>query len=433
MLPTEVIKSKRAAKPLSKDEISFFIDGYTKGDIPDYQMASLLMAIFLNGMNSEELVYLTQSMIGSGVQLNFENLFPVDKHSTGGVGDKTSLILAPIVAALEIPVPMMSGRGLGHTGGTLDKLESIPGFNVNLDLDSFCQQVKKHNLSFIGQTENICPADKKIYALRDVTGTVESLPLICASIMSKKIAEGIKGLVLDVKVGSGAFMKSIEDARELAQGLKSLAEGNDLVFNYVISNMNQPLGRFIGNALEVGECISILKRENFQNRPYTDFADTENLSIELSARMISIALKIEISEAKNRAQKILDSGQAYEKFEQICKIQGGDLGQLPMPSNQIDVLAIDQGYFSEIDGEGVGLAGISLRAGRKVISDQINPVTGIEVHKRIGDPVSKGEPIFTIHTDTQSTGTDIAQKRLNDCFKISRDKCSPLPLILEQG
>ena len=292
MLPVEIIKKKRNNKSLSSEEIQFFIDGYTKGKIPDYQMSSLLMAIVLNGMGENERTQLTQSMLDSGERVQFaDEVFAVDKHSTGGVGDKTSLILAPTVAACGVPVPMISGRGLGHTGGTLDKLESIPGFDVFLGLEDFKKLTAKHHLCFIGQTESICPADKKIYALRDVTGTVESLSLICASIMSKKIAEGIKGLVLDVKVGSGAFMKTMEDAKRLAQGLISIGESHGLHVQALITNMNQPLGKFIGNSLEVGECLSVLKRESFLNTPHEEFADTEKLSLELSAHMISISKK----------------------------------------------------------------------------------------------------------------------------------------------
>lgn len=433
MLATEVIKNKRSRLPLSKAEIEFFIMGYTKGDIPDYQMASLLMAIFLNGMETDELVHLTQTMIQSGEHIQFFDMSPVDKHSTGGVGDKTSLILAPIVAACGVPVPMMSGRGLGHTGGTLDKLESIPGFNVNLDLESFKEQVKKAGLSFIGQTENICPADKKIYSLRDVTGTVESLPLICASIMSKKIAEGIKGLVLDVKMGSGAFMKNIADSRALAAGLRQLAEANGITFQAIISNMNQPLGRFVGNALEVGECFSVLQRQDFRGYCYTEFSDTEELSIELSARMISIGLDVGIDEGRQRAREVLNNGKAWEKFEEVCKLQGGDASKLESPHNKVDVLAREDGFLEFINGEEVGIAGISIGAGRKKITDKINPLTGIEVHKKIGDSVSKGEAIFSVHSDKKALGVEQATLRLSACFTISKQTQEKLPLIIEQA
>ena len=432
MLVTEVIKHKRSGANLSPEQLKFFIEGYTEGSIPDYQMASLLMAIFLKGMNSTEIVHLTRCMIESGTQVKFENMFPVDKHSTGGVGDKTSLILAPIVAACGVPVPMMSGRGLGHTGGTLDKLESIPGFNVNLDLETFKKQVDQLQLCFIGQTKDICPADKKIYALRDVTGTVESLPLICASIMSKKIAEGINGLVLDVKCGSGAFMKTFEDAKSLAQGLISIGEGYGLKTEALITDMNQPLGKFVGNSLEIGECISILKRQDFMGNSYKEFSDTELLSLELSAKMISIGLKCNYDEAMNKAKEALDSGKAYEKFEEVCKIQNGNLDQLPLPTEKIEIKAESSGFLSSINSERVGVAGISVQAGRKIITDQINPVTGIEVHKKISDEIQTGDLVFTLHLDPTKNGAEDAEMILKNCFDIADQAPETHPLILER-
>ncbi|MEM7646805.1 MAG: thymidine phosphorylase, partial [Pseudomonadota bacterium] len=312
--PAEIIKQKRNKKELSFEELKYFIDGYTQDQIPDYQMSSLLMAIFLNGMSIRETSDLTKIMLESGVQVSFsESMKPVDKHSTGGVGDKASLILAPIVAACGVPVPMMSGRGLGHTGGTLDKLESIPSFNVSLKLDRFQEMVEQTALSFIGQTKDICPADKKIYALRDVTGTVESLPLICASIMSKKISEGIRGLVLDVKVGSGAFMKTMEQARALADQLIAIGQNNGLEVTALISNMNQPLGRYVGNSVEVKECISILKRETQESFHYKDFADTEALSLELSAHMVSLGLNRSLEDCRSMTLEVLNNGKAFEK------------------------------------------------------------------------------------------------------------------------
>lgn len=419
MIATEVIKKKRQGQVLSCEEIQFFIGGYTHGSIPDYQMSSLLMAIFLNGMNEQETIDLTQVMLNSGEQVEFKDSFPVDKHSTGGVGDKTSLILAPIVAACDVPVPMMSGRGLGHTGGTLDKLESIPGFNVFQDLDNFKKLTETHGLCFIGQTEKICPADKKIYALRDVTATVESLPLICASIMSKKIAEGIKGLVLDVKFGSGAFMKTLEDARQLAQGLISIGKGHSIKTQALLTNMNQPLGNFVGNSLEVGECLSILKREEFLGRTHTDFYDTEDLSLKLASQMISIGKNISVNEATKFATQALDSGKAFSKFEEITKIQGGQLNSLPLPTKQFKIKAKRSGYLATINAEKVGLAGIELKAGRRVVSDRINPISGIEVHKKLTNQLAAGETLFTIHTDNAALGVEEAQQILDQCYDIS--------------
>ena len=387
MLATEVIKKKRSRQNLTEKEINFFIQGYTQSKIPDYQMSALLMAIFLNGMDQQETILLTQAMLESGERVFFDSIFPVDKHSTGGVGDKTSLILAPLVAACDVPVPMMSGRGLGHTGGTLDKLESISGFNVNLNLTDFKKQVEQQNLCFIGQTKTICPADKKIYALRDVTATVESLPLICASIMSKKIAEGIKGLVLDVKFGSGAFMKTKDQAKELAENLISIGVGHNIDTKALITNMNQPLGLFVGNSLEVGECLSILKRESFFNHSFRDFSDTEELSVELASQMVCLAKKISVSEAKVQVEEALESGKAFDKFSEICRLQGGDLNKLPLPNKVTHVTTQEKGYIADINSELIGLAGIELKAGRRLVSDKIDPVTGIEVHKKIGQLV----------------------------------------------
>ncbi len=431
MLATQVIKTKRSGQNLSKKEIEFIIEGYTKGEIPDYQMSALLMAIFLNGMEDEETIELTQAMINSGTQLKFEDRIAVDKHSTGGVGDKTSLILAPIVAACGVPVPMMSGRGLGHTGGTLDKLESIPGFNVNLDLDTFKKQVNKLNLSFIGQTDNICPADKKIYSLRDVTATVESLPLICASIMSKKIAEGIRGLVLDVKMGSGAFMKNLDDARALARGLTTIGEGHGLKTMAMITDMNQPLGRFVGNAVEIGECLSILKRQSFLGRDYKSFSDTEELSIELAARMIAIGLDIDFESGKRKAVEALDSGKAFECFESVCQEQGGSLESIEYPESSTTLVSEKEGYFSQVDGEQVGIAGICMGAGRRVITDKINPLSGIEIHKKIGDEVKSGEAIFTLYHSPNEPGLEEAQNILKNSYQISGHKNPVGPLVIE--
>ncbi len=429
MLATEVIKKKRNGMVLNFEEIEFFISSYTSEKVPDYQMASLLMAIFLNGMDDQETTHLTQVMLDSGERIHFENSRPVDKHSTGGVGDKTSLILAPIVAACGVPVPMMSGRGLGHTGGTLDKLESIPGFNVNLSLTDFKEHVNQFGLCFIGQTKNICPADKKIYALRDVTGTVESLPLICASIMSKKIAEGIKGLVLDVKFGSGAFMKTIDQAKKLAEGLIAIGKAHGIETKALLTNMNQPLGRFVGNALEVGECLSILKQESFLNRKVTDFSDTEDLSLSLAAEMIAIGKKVSTEEARTQAEEALHSGQAFKKFAEICKAQGGNIDQLKVSATTQEVCSQQDGFLSHLDSEKVGVAGIELNAGRKLVTDPIDPTTGIEILKKSGEPIKSGEPLFRIYSNSNQKGLEGAIALLSNCYQVTDHAPKPQPLV----
>ncbi len=397
--PSELIKKKRSGEALTRDELSFMVSGFTKNEIPDYQMAALLMAIYFKGMTSEETSALTDVMLHSGRVLDFSSLGlkAVDKHSTGGVGDKTSLIIAPIVAAGGVPVPMISGRGLGHTGGTLDKLESIPGFSIGLTLDHFQQQVKKVGCALIGQTSEICPADKKIYALRDVTATVESLPLICASIMSKKIAEGINGLVLDVKFGSGAFMKTREQADQLADKLMEIGKAHGKNVIAFLTSMEQPLGRFVGNAVEVGECVAIMKNESYLGRNPSDFADTLELSLWLSGAMLSLGGAAKsVDDGYALAQRIVSSGAAYKKFEEIVRAQGGDLSRLPVPQVRRDVVASTDGVVFAVNAEKVGLASIAMGAGRLKVTDVVDPVAGIEVHKKLGDPVKKGEPLYSL-------------------------------------
>jgi pyrimidine-nucleoside phosphorylase len=395
MLPAELIKKKRNGGQLSSEEITDFISQFTEGKIPEYQMSALLMAIFFKGMSSKETLSLTKAMLHSGTVIDFSDLpFPkVDKHSTGGVGDKTSLILGPIVAACGVAVPMISGRGLGHTGGTLDKLESIPGFNTQLSLDQFRKMISKNKISFIGQTKDICPADKKIYALRDVTATVESLPLICASIMSKKLAEGIDALVLDVKYGSGAFMKDRADAETLARALSAIAKGYGKKVSAFITNMNQPLGRFAGNALEIGECLDIL---NNKRRP--EFEDTRELSIILAAKMLHITgVTKNFSSAKALATKTLESGKALEKFEELCKIQGGDITKIPKAKHNFEIKSLKSGYIKSMDTEKIGIAGIQIKAGRAIATDIIEPTAGIEFHCKVGSKLKKGDLLFTVH------------------------------------
>ncbi len=424
-LAAEIIKKKRNRLDLTADEIEYFILAYTRNEIPDYQMSALLMAIYLNGMSAAESVCLTRTMLNSGITVNTKSIsgFKVDKHSTGGVGDKTSLILGPIVAAAGIFVPMISGRGLGHTGGTLDKLESIPGFNTQLSLEKFIELTKKIGTCFIGQTKEICPADKKIYALRDVTGTIESLPLICASIMSKKIAEGIDGLVLDVKFGSGAFMKTSAEAKQLALALMAVGEGYGKKVVSLLTSMDQPLGRFAGNSLEVFECVEIMKNKKFISADGIDlYEDTRELSLQLSANMIHLSGKTKsVPEAYVLAEEILVSGKALKKFEQMCEAQSGNLPALPAAKGHSVISAKADGFLSTYDVEKVGLAGILLRAGRKKTDDLLNLTSGIEFHKKLGDPVKFGQPIYTLHSDEPEL-FNAAQSMLADSFQISLQK-----------
>lgn len=400
MLVVELIKKKRDGGALSQNEIEFLIDSYLKGSLSDYQMSALLMSIYFRGMSPEETLHLTQAMLHSGDSVDFSylNKFCVDKHSTGGIGDKTSLILAPLVASLGIPVPMISGRGLGHTGGTLDKLESIPGFNTQLSLDIFKNLIEKHNLALIGQTPEICPADKRMYALRDVTGTVESLPLICASIMSKKLAEGIHGLVLDVKFGSGAFMKSYEQALGLAEGLISIAKGAGKKVTALLTNMNQPLGAFAGNSLEIEECVAILKNELPSNPSSKKlYLETQSLSLELASHMMALATNRSPGECLDICTKQLASGKAYEKFEEIVKAQGGNLKSLPQPKQRVTLTSLTSGYLHRFDVEKLGWINVALGAGRKQVTDSIEPTAGMEFHFKIGEALSQGDPLITLY------------------------------------
>ncbi len=427
-IPAEIIKKKRDGKSLTEDEIKFFISAYTDGSLPDYQMSALLMAILLKGMSLEETHFLTQTMLHSGDVLDFSDLigFKVDKHSTGGVGDKTSLILAPIVAAAGLVVPMISGRGLGHTGGTLDKLESIPGFVTGQTLTEFRKLLRAHSLGLIGQTKEICPADKKIYALRDVTGTVESIPLICASIMSKKLAEGINGLVLDVKFGSGAFMKTQADAESLAHKLKDIGERGGKTVVAFLTNMEQPLGRMIGNALEIEECVSILKQDENAHL----YKDCEELSVFLAGAMLWLGgLESSFEDGIMLAQSFLESGLAYERFEAICRAQGGNLQNLPKAPAHHTILSPSPGFVTTMDTEGIGYASLILGAGRIKSSDIINFVAGIECLKKIGDPVKKGEPLAILHGSLGSDFNAAESRYLKSLtFGATKPKTSPLVL-----
>ena len=434
-IPAELIRKKRLGQTHSVEEIKFLVQEFTKGQIPEYQMSAWLMAVLFQGLTQAETVSLTQAMIDSGAKISFPSPVNgnrdiiVDKHSTGGVGDKTSLILAPIAAAAGLVVPMMSGRGLGHSGGTLDKLESIPGFTTQLSLTQFEKQSFELGLCFVGQTAEICPADRKMYALRDVTATVESLPLICASIMSKKIAEGIHGLVLDVKYGSGAFMKTLADAQKLAAALTQIGRDNGLKVSGLISSMNQPLGRFVGNSLEIEECIAILKGEKLYSKakddhsPSKDISDTIELSLQLSALMLTTAkLAKDHQEAVIIAKKMLESGQAWEKFEQVCRAQGGDLNRLPQAKKRFEVLAKENGFIEKLDTERIGIASLRVGAGRVKVTDKIDPSSGLEVHIQLGQRVSKGDRLFTIYYNDPFT-PDLSSQEL--CQSVSYSERAP--------
>ena len=415
----DIINKKRLKKPLNDDEIKYVIDGYLSGDIKDYQMSSLLMAILLNDMTNDEIYSLTKYMADSGDRLDLSplGLNVVDKHSTGGVGDKTTLIIAPLVASCGVKVAKMSGRGLGHTGGTIDKLESIPGFTVNLTEKEFLKQVNDIKVAITSQTENIAIADKKIYALRDVTGTVESIPLIASSIMSKKIALGAKKLVLDVKVGNGALIKNIEDARRLSKLMIDIGKYNGIDVICVLTNMNVPLGTNIGNSLEVEEAIQILK----------DGKDgsLKDLCIELASHMVSLGLDISYKSAKERVLEKLDNGEAYKKFLELIERQHGNINKLPKAKHAYKIKSVSAGYLTDINAYKLGILSMSLGAGRKNKEDKIDYSAGIIVNKNIGDYINKDDVIMTLYTNKKVTEVD------NTIFKISSKEANKTKLIYE--
>jgi pyrimidine-nucleoside phosphorylase len=398
MRAVDVIRAKRDGRPLSREQIEAFVRAATYGSWPDYQLAALLMAIVLRGMTDEETAWLTGAMANSGAILDLSDIPgpKVDKHSTGGVGDKTSLILAPLAAACGVIVPMMSGRGLGHTGGTLDKLESIPGFRVGLTVAEFPNVLRSVGAAMIAQTAEVAPADKTLYALRDVTGTVESIPLITASILSKKIAEGITGLVMDVKCGRGAFMKTKEDARKLAVSLVANGRANGLRTEALITAMDAPLGRAVGNALEVRECIDTLRGEG----P----ADLEDLSVELAARMVRLGgLAADDVEATARVRAALSSGRGLDVFRRLVEEQGGDPrvvddpNRLPTAPHREMMTAARTGFLTTLDAEAVGRAAMALGAGRDRVEDAVDPAVGIVVHALVGGRIRVGDPLIEFH------------------------------------
>ena len=429
MNPVEIIRKKREGESLTSKEIKYIIDGLTKDKIPDYQFSAFLMAVYFQGMTKEETSVLTDSMLHSGKVVNLKSIkgYKVDKHSTGGVGDKTSLILAPIAAAAGVKVPMISGRGLGHTGGTLDKLESIPGFRTNLSLREYKSVLNKVGAVLIGQTKDIAPADKVIYSLRDVTATVESIPLITASIMSKKLAEGINGLVLDVKTGSGAFMKSMKDAKELTDSLVNTAKAFDKKVVAFITDMNQPLGSHIGNWLEVIECLDVL-----QGKVKNDLYE---LSTKLSGAMIFLANNAStIEEGTKLSEQLIENGKAYDKFLEIVKAQGGDVSFInnpeKYPSSKFHdkVIAQKSGYISKIDTYEIGMASLELGAGRKTKEDKIDPKAGIIFKVKIGTKVKKKETIAELFSDSKK-GIKQAKDRITRSVIIASNRPSKVILI----
>ena len=406
----DIIEKKKNKLSLTKEEIEFFVRGYVNNEIPDYQMSSLLMAIVLNGMYDLEVANLTLAMANSGDKLNLD-FNAVDKHSTGGVGDKTTLIITPIVACLDCKVAKMSGKGLGYTGGTIDKLESIPNFKVQLRDEEFINQINDINVSIISQTKNIAPADKKIYALRDVTATVESIPLIASSIMSKKIASGAKNLVLDIKVGSGAFMKNVLEATKLGQTMVNIGKNASINTVAVLSNMSEPLGNNIGNNLEVIEAIEVLKG----NGP----KDITDISIELASYMVSITKKITYEEAKNKVVEVLTSGQALNKFYDLVKYQGGDISKLNHNSKyEYKVYAEKSGYITKMDTAKIGKISSMLGAGRIKKDDLIDYNAGIILNKKINDYVNKNDLLATLYTDKE---IDLSNEYL-DSIEITNNK-----------
>ncbi|MBZ5527696.1 MAG: thymidine phosphorylase [Acidobacteriia bacterium] len=432
MRAVDLIRKKRDSGEHSREEIDFLIAGYTRGDIPDYQMSAWLMAAWLRGLSRAEAAALTEAMLHSGEVVDFSELpaKKVDKHSTGGIGDKTSLILAPIVAAGGLFVPMISGRGLGHTGGTLDKLESIPGFNVNLSLADFRRVLKECGMALIGQTREIAPADKKIYALRDVTATVENLGLICGSIMSKKLAEGIDALVLDVKTGSGAFMKKEEDSERLAELMVDTGRRMGKRVVALITDMNQPLGRWAGHSVEVFESIEVLNGRGA--------ADLRELSIELSAWMFLLGERTPtLDEGRRLAESLIASGKARDKFRDCIRLQGGDSrvvdepDRLPQAALRTEIKSPAAGYLVSTRCEQFGTALAMLGGGREKKEDSIDHAVALEFHKRIGDRVAAGETLVTVHYNDESR-LAAAQALLAECCEIGAQPPGEIPKLVKK-
>ena len=432
MLAVDLIRKKRDGQPLDDGEIRFLVAGIADGGVADYQWSALLMAIVWRGMDDRETATLTDAMMRSGsiVDLSSTPGLKIDKHSTGGVGDKTSLILAPIAAACGVPVPMVSGRGLGHTGGTLDKLEAIPGFNVNLGLARYKAVLDECGLVLIGQTAEIAPADKRLYALRDATATVESIPLISASIMSKKLAEGIDGLVLDVKTGNGAFMERYEDTLKLAKTMVAIGRGLGKRMRALITRMDQPLGRAVGNTVEVAECVECLRGGG----P----ADLVELSVELAAEMVLMGQQAPtLGAARDRCRAAIADGSALDRFRRVVAAQGGDpraiddLSRLPAPRRQIALLAARSGFVCSLAAKPIGQATMLLGAGRARVDSVIDPAVGVILHKKVGDSVTSREPLCTLLVNDEEA-LERATAMIRDAFEIGDSPVAPTDLIVER-
>lgn len=424
MRMVDVISKKRDGKELTTEEIQFVVDGYTEGKIPDYQVSALAMAIFFQDMTDRERADLTMAMVNSGETIDLSAIegIKVDKHSTGGVGDTTTLVLAPLVAALDVPVAKMSGRGLGHTGGTIDKLEAIEGFHVEITKDQFIDLVNRDKVAVIGQSGNLTPADKKLYALRDVTGTVNSIPLIASSIMSKKIAAGADAIVLDVKTGAGAFMKTDEDAENLAHAMVRIGNNVGRQTMAVISDMSQPLGFAIGNALEVQEAIDTLKGEGPE--------DLTELVLILGSQMVVLAKKAkDLDEARDMLKEVMANGKALAKFKDFLNNQGGDgsivddPSKLPQAEFKIDVPAKESGVVSEIVADEIGIAAMLLGAGRATKEDEIDLAVGIMLRKKVGDKVEAGEPLVTIYANKEDVKA--VEEKIYASIKVSDHADAP--------
>ena len=429
MNPVEIIINKRDKKELSKEEINYFIQGITKNEIPDYQAAAWAMAVLLNGMTDQETTDLTLAMANSGQVLYLSDVIPieVDKHSTGGVGDKTTLVVEPTVSACGLPVAKMSGRGLGYSGGTLDKMESIPGFRTNLNQEEFIRLLKTTGLVLAGQTADLAPADGKLYSLRDVTGTVPSIPLIASSVMSKKIAGGAHAIVLDVKVGLGAFMKNLEDARQLSRLMVSIGKLSGRKVVALLSDMNQPLGNAVGNALEVKEAVATLHGQG----P----ADFTHHCIEVASHMLVVGEKAaSLDEARKVVIATLESGRSWSKFRQLVINQGGDVSYVDEPDKLVKARLIEtvaaphRGYLKEINAQTIGETSVELGAGRIKKSDSVDPAVGIVIHHKVGDFLEAGEPLFTIHANDEQK-LAVARKRLLEAHVWSENAVEPLPLF----
>lgn len=430
MIAEQIIIRKRDGGVLSESELQFMIEGFVTGELPDYQMAAFLMAIYFQGMSFEETFLLTKMMIDSGsrVDLSHLNKFPIDKHSTGGVGDKISLILAPLVAAAGVAVPMMSGRGLGHSGGTLDKLEAIPGFRTRLTLAEYVAQIEKIGVAMIGQTDEIVPADRKIYALRDRTGTVASVPLVVASILSKKIAEGARALVLDVKTGKGAFFQSYDSALTLAKTLIAISQKFGLQTSAMMTSMEQPLGNAVGNWLETREAIDTLKGHGPE--------DVVEITFALGAEMLVQANVVDhVVAGREKLQRLLTSGVAYDKFLTLVAAQGGDVAVIEKPeiypNSQFHhtIVSHKNGFVRSIDALTIGLLAMEIGAGRKKISDQIDYGAGIILSKKVGQPIGEGEPLAEVFFSRCMSWGDL-ERKIREAIEISEETPDSLPLIL---